>query len=51
MKTNKVLGATIINVVENQIRTNDPPETKQTYGRLLKLGISGTEAKKHIASV
>ena len=48
MKTNKVLGATIIKVVENQMRSNKPPETKQTYNRLLKLGIPVTEVKKHI---
>jgi len=47
MKTNKALGATIINVVENQIRANNLPETKQTYDRLLKLGISATEAKAY----
>lgn len=49
MKTNKVLGGEFIKVVENQIKTNNPPETRQTYNRLLKLGIPDSEAKKHIA--
>lgn len=48
MKTNKVLGAEIIKVVDNQIKANDPPETRATYERLLKQGIPVAEVKKHI---
>ena len=48
MKTNKRLRAEIIQVVENQLKGNKPPETKQTYDRLVKMGISKEEAKVHI---
>ena len=38
----------IIKVVENQMRLNDPPETKQTYDRLLASGISKTNTLKYL---
>jgi len=36
------------NVVKNQIRQNDPPETKQTYDRLINEGFPEDEAIRHI---
>lgn len=48
---NPVLAAAIMEVVENQLRQNDPPETKQTYERLLMEGHTEVEAKRLIACV
>ncbi len=36
-------------VVDNQIRDNDPPETLETYNRLMAQGISEQDAKIYIA--
>jgi hypothetical protein len=41
--------AAFLEVIENQIRSNDPPETKQTLDRLLKEGFSREESLKYIA--
>lgn len=41
--------AAILEVVENQLRDLTPPETKQTYDRLLAEGHSSDEAKRLIA--
>jgi hypothetical protein len=38
----------ILEVVENQMRDNLPPETRKTFERLLKEGHSQTEAKRLI---
>ena len=38
-------------VVENQMRDGDPPETKQTYERLTKGGHSHDESMRMIACV
>jgi len=43
--------AAILEVIENQIRGNDPPETRQTLDRLVSSGISRAEAKRLIACV
>ena len=42
---------TLLEVVDNQIRENDPPETKTTLQRLIKEGYSENDAKKLIAGV
>lgn len=39
------------NVVRNQIRQNDPPETKQTYDRLIKEGFPKDEVMRQLAVV
>ena len=39
-ETNPLLGEEMKKVVRNQIKQNDPPETKQTYDRLIKKRIS-----------
>ena len=41
----------ILKVVENQIRDNDPPETRQTLRRLIKQGFSREEAVELIGTV
>jgi hypothetical protein len=51
LKPNPALGATVMEVVENQIRNNDPPETQQTFKQLLAAGHSEKEAKRLIACV
>ena len=43
--------AAILEVVENQLRDNTPPETRQTFERLLAEGRSSDEAKRLIACV
>jgi hypothetical protein len=48
METNKVLQGAVLSTVDNQIRDKNPPETKQTFERLVKLGYSKTDAKKYI---
>ena len=42
------LQKAILEVVENQIRENNPPETKKTLDRLLKKGYSKDDAMKLI---
>lgn len=51
MKTNPHLKVAILEVVDNQIRNNDPPETKQTFNRLMKEGHSKKEAMRLIGCV
>jgi hypothetical protein len=51
MKATPRLKAAILQVVDNQIRANDPPETKQTLDRLLSEGHSKEEAKRLIGCI
>jgi len=48
---NPHLRAAFLEVVENQLRDNNPPETKQTLDRLIKEGYSKDESKEMIGSV
>jgi len=41
----------MLEVVENQLRDNDPPETRATLDRLMAEGHSRSEAKRLIACV
>lgn len=41
----------IMHVVNSQIQDNDPPETRLTLARLIKSGLTETEAKKLIRGV
>jgi hypothetical protein len=50
-ETNPHLRTAILEVVDNQLKANDPPETKQTYERLQREGYSKAEAKRLIACV
>jgi len=40
--------AAFLEVIENQIRLNDPPETRETFNRLVREGHSKTETRKLI---
>ncbi|MFH1866432.1 MAG: hypothetical protein ABIK85_11180 [Candidatus Eisenbacteria bacterium] len=48
---NAYLHQAMIDVVDNQIRESDPPETAQTLQRLMGEGHSELETKKLIAAV
>ena len=47
-KSNPRLKATFLEVVENQMRDNDPPETRATLARLKSQGISEEDAMLYI---
>ncbi len=49
-ETNPKLGEAILEVVENQIRENDPPETRQTISRLMGDGYSADEARRLVST-
>jgi len=51
METNPRLKALIMQIVDNQLRGNDPPETRLTLDRLMREGCSKQEAKELIACV
>lgn len=36
----------ILEVVDNQLRDNDPPVVQETFGRLIGMGYSAREAKE-----
>ncbi len=46
MKPNEMMRKEILQVVENQISNNTPPETKQTFNRLVKEVISKADGWK-----
>lgn len=48
-ESNPRLRASFLEVVENQLKANDPPETRQTLDRLIAQGISREDAKIYIA--
>ena len=48
---NLYLRAAIMEVVENHLRNNDPPQTRQTFRRLIEAGYSEEEAKRLIGCV
>lgn len=47
----KLLQESMLEVVEEQMATDNPPEVKQTYERLVGEGHSDTEAKMYIAAI
>ena len=51
MKNTPHLKEAIIEVVDNQLKSNDPPETRQTYDRLIKEGFSENKTKELIGCV
>ncbi|MFH2045045.1 MAG: hypothetical protein ABIK92_07850 [Pseudomonadota bacterium] len=51
MKKNPHLQSVILEVVDNQLKANEPPETRQTFDRLVSEGYSEEDAKKLIGSV
>ena len=48
---NPRIRAVLFEVLDNQLRDNDPPETKETLDRLLGQGIEQDEARRLIACV
>ena len=51
MEQNPRIKAAIIEVVNNQLESNDPPETYETFDRLVAEGYSSKEAKELIGNV
>lgn len=51
MKSNERIRAAILEVVDNQLNANEPPETKQTFDRLLSEGNTKEEAKRLIGAI
>jgi hypothetical protein len=51
METNPRERAIIMEVLDNQLRENTPPETKETYERLLAEGHSVTQTRELLATV
>lgn len=49
MEINKLLKNEIFEIVENQIRENNPKETNITFKRLIELGYTETESKQFIS--
>jgi hypothetical protein len=45
------LQRAIFGVIDNQINTNDPPKTRETFDRLVREGHSNTERRKLIGCV
>ena len=49
MNTNDPLKNQIFEIIENQIRENNPKETNITYRRLIELGYNKTESKQFMS--
>lgn len=49
-KTNPELGKAVLEVVENQVRDNDPPETRRTIARLVGEGYTDEEARRLVST-
>jgi hypothetical protein len=50
MDSNEVLREQIFEIINNQIRDNNPPETKATYNRLQKQGFDDFQTNQMIGS-
>lgn len=48
MKSNEIVREQIFEIIKNQLKNNDPPETKITYDRLRKLGFNNFVTKQLI---
>ena len=48
MKPNEIIRAQIFEIIKNQMAQNNPPETGQTYKRLIDLGYNDFESKQLI---
>ena len=51
MEPNQRIKSAIIEVVDNQLAANDPPQVNQTLERLVSEGFSELEAKELIGNV
>lgn len=48
MKTNEILKEQIFEIINNQLRDNNPPETKATFDRLQKQGFDDYNIRQMI---
>jgi len=48
MESNEIVREQIFEIIKNQIKDNNPPETKLTYNRLIGLGYNDFETKQLI---
>ena len=48
MKKNEIVREQIFEIIRNQIKGNDPPETKITYNRLKTMGYNDFETNQLI---
>ena len=48
METNEKIREQIFEIIKNQLRANDPPETKATYDRLRKQGYDDFQTRQMI---
>lgn len=48
MESNELLKDQIFDILNNQLKENSPPETKNTFNRLLNEGFDDTQAKEMI---
>lgn len=48
METNELLREQIFEIIKNQLKDNDPPETKATYDRLQKQGFDDFQTRQMI---
>jgi hypothetical protein len=51
MEENTYLKSAVLEVVETQLRNNDPPETRQAFDRLIAEGYTEEESKELIGWV
>lgn len=49
METDEALRAQLFEIIDNQLRDNDPPETKETVDRLLRDGYDAFLIRQMIA--
>ena len=50
-ETREIIRSELLEVVDNQLRDKDPPQTLTTYKRLIGQGYSDEEARRLIAFV
>ena len=50
MNDNEILREQLDEIVNNQLKNNDPPETKETYDRLIKEGYDDSQVRQMIGS-
>lgn len=48
MESNEIVRKQIFGIIKNQLKDNNPPETKEALKRLKGLGYSDLDAKKFI---
>jgi hypothetical protein len=48
METNEILRDQIFEIIKNQLKDNNPPETKITYDRLRKQGFDDFQTRQMI---